>query len=379
MYFIRKKQAVYVIYRDSETGRLKTLGRQLTREMDGWDDHNIREWIYRQGPTYECRGTKEEISPVRDKRLNNNLDAFELYLQQHVRDTGTTTNYFRLLKDWAVPYFEHRGLRDPNQWTAVTAGLYQHLVNKGMPNSQITRLNIALRKFWRWLAEEGQITTASRFATREPPPPIDDKTPLKITIEPEQILSWAAMQLDANIALMALLGYFFSLRPHELFGLQRKDFVAGSEIRFLECSKVMTEAGLYDRFAVHIQRQRQKVGQVTKAPKKGSSGWVACFNEQAARAIVARIASRAPDEFVINEFSVDWNIKRWMKQDRSGIGWATLKDLRRASMYWLGHYTRITPVGLKNHARHKDFKTTSKYLRRPEESLAGFMELDLDA
>ncbi len=43
------------------------------------------------------------------------------------------------------------------------------------------------------------------------------------------------------------------------------------------------------------------------------------------------------------------------------------KDLRRASLYWLGHNTSITLIQMMKHARQKSEKSLQLYLRRPEE------------
>ncbi len=56
-----------------------------------------------------------------------------------------------------------------------------------------------------------------------------------------------------------------------------------------------------------------------------------------------------------------------------------MKDLRRASIYWLGHHTNIGIIELKSHARHKRVDTTALYLRRPEEQIDELDALDLDA
>ncbi len=70
--------------------------------------------------------------------------------------------------------------------------------------------------------------------------------------------------------------------------------------------------------------------------------------------------------------------KMWKK---AGINKITLKDLRRASLYWLGHYSELNFVDLKNHARHSQPSTTPLYVRRPEEAFdeVGGAMLDLDA
>lgn len=174
--------------------------------------------------------------------------------------------------------------------------------------------------------------------------------------------------------MMALLGFFFSLRTQELFALRPMDFRAGSQASFLECCKVMGRFKLFSKFAVHVHRQRKKNGEFNH-PKSYSNGWFSCFHEQGAKEIVKRLKVIEDKEQLIFDHLPDWNIKLWK---RKGIPNITLKDLRRASLYWLGHQNDIDLVALKHHARHSKVDTTMLYLRRPGEEVDGGFELDLD-
>lgn len=170
---------------------------------------------------------------------------------------------------------------------------------------------------------------------------------------------------DREIKLLSLIGYFFSLRPQEVFALKPSDFKAGSEVKLLECSQAMTRSNLYDRFVVHIERQRTNRSELT-TPKAGSKGWVSCFDKAGAKEIVSLLNKGSSPEEPIFKLNNRELYKRWRK---FGIKGVTLKDLRRASLYWLGHHASMEPMLLKQHARHNLLETTMLYMRRPDEDL----------
>ena len=176
--------------------------------------------------------------------------------------------------------------------------------------------------------------------------------------------------------LMGLLGYFFSMRPQETFGIRRGDFISKPEkVGVLDCVKYMTKAGLFNKFAVFIDRQRAASGKLVD-PKSGSRGHVACFNDQAAKLVVELIREFEKDESIFK------NANRHLYDiwESAGLG-LTLKDLRRSSLRYLGLDTRLgeTPLHLKEHARHSDFNTTLLYLRAPKKELdeSSFDDLDI--
>jgi hypothetical protein len=143
----------------------------------------------------------------------------------------------------------------------------------------------------------------------------------------------------------------------------------------------MKEMKLFNRLVVHIREQKTdgKIGSsASSEPKAHSKGWVGCFNEQAAREIVELLTGFGPTQPL---FSVTNNRTLYKYWQQDGIQGITLKDLRRASLYWLGHHSNFSkePIKLMKHARHKRIDTTMLYLRRPEESLEGNLVLDLDA
>jgi hypothetical protein len=179
------------------------------------------------------------------------------------------------------------------------------------------------------------------------------------------------------MGLIALCGYFFSLRTFEVFGLLRKDFRAGSKASELEAAKVFEKAKLFNKLAVNIDKQRGRDGNLTKPKTKYSEQVVCCFDEHAAKHLVGLIKDLKLDDFIIPQWLPEYNIKLWKTLGIPGI---TIKDLRRASLYWLGHNTELTPVQLKNHARHSDINTTLLYCRRPKDKPdSDDLALNLDA
>jgi hypothetical protein len=184
---------------------------------------------------------------------------------------------------------------------------------------------------------------------------------------PNQVLSLEVK--DPELRLMILVAYFFSIRPQELFALTRDDFTAGDDAAELECCKVMVELGLFGRFAVRIERQRRLANEKARDPKVNSVGWVACFNEAGAKAIAARL-KELPDGPLFKSGATWFNTR--LRNAELGFTW---KDLRRASLYHLGHYSKINKVQIKSHSRHRDDKSIELYLRRPDASVKRSLDL----
>ena len=140
--------------------------------------------------------------------------------------------------------------------------------------------------FWRWLEEKVEVE--GRLILKKSVVPTS-ATPLRRLASPEEFLAWNSERED--LRLLGLVIYFFSLRPQEAFSLPRKNFLAGERATYLESSRVMREAGLYDRFVIRIDQQRsRKIGLTT--PKAGLVGVVSCFNERGAREIIALLTAK---------------------------------------------------------------------------------------
>lgn len=361
----RKSGLVYVYtFRD---GKQVALPRDQTRHLDGEPDTNIQYWVDNWSAANEGTEPRRggELTDVELLRL---LQQFETY-SLTVRAQKTVAEHCGNLRRYVLPFFASEEV-EPNHWPFRSIRLITHLTEQGLQPRHINACNIALRKFWKYLTEEGiaQGDLRLRGAGRRP-----EATPLRYTITPQQVLSH--VYGTPELRFIALVGFFFSLRPEEITAIRPGDLRAGSTASALECCRVMRTYKHFDRLAVYVSRQISQAERRPKSPKSGSKGFVACFSEKAAREIVQYARGRPVGEPILTH-TIDWYYHLWR---RSGFPDATIKDMRRASLYWLGHDGGLDYAALKNHARHRNPMTTALYLRRPEEDAGQWEELDLDA
>lgn len=367
-----KSKGVYV-YTYSE-GKHKPLARTLTKHLDGEPDHNIEHWVNNYELTHE-KPRRDLRETLADKKLSELVEQYCTYMKGRGRVVATVNEHRRFLLGYVIPFFLGHSLLDPNQWPAKSFEMHDQFVKEGMTPYQISKSNTALRHFWRYLGKLRHLTTSYDLNLLSPIQQ-QNPTPLKSTLTPDQVLAFCYLCSDSELKLMALLGYFFSLRPQEVFALRKSDFVAGSRASALEPCKVMKKYNLFDKLAVNVTEQRRNNGE-SAYPKANSKGIVACFNADAARFIVDLLNEAPQDGLLFSSGLPDWMYVKWR---RGGIERITLKDLRRASLYWLGHYGALDFTALRNHARHTLPETTVLYLRRPEEVFDDeFDQLDLEA
>lgn len=372
MAFWQRKKNGHIFVYYMEDGKQKTTPRAKTKHLDAASDSNINSWMaenYGAG-----RAGPKTTTPEKLARL---VEQYLTYLKEDLgRNPSTLHTHKQSLYDFIIPYMvTHCETPEPELWGQHTAKLAPWLRAKKESEHRVARVNATMRGFWSYLRDEGVVSAGVEVRLR-PSRIRDEPTPLRITLVPEEILNCPLN--DPRIRLLALLGYFFSLRPQESFGLRVSDFRAGSKADPLECCRIMKRANLFSRFAVHITRQRTQSGD-TPVPKSYSKGWVACFNERAAREVVTILKKLGcePDELIFKEWQNDWWFELW---SRHGVKSVSLKDLRRASLYYLGHHTDMDFVGLRGHARHRKAETTLWYIRRPEEEVDDeVLDLDLDA
>lgn len=348
-------------------GRIKAVPRKETKHLDTAESHQIDWWVTTHHPT-----NRPKTKSRSDIKLTALVDRWVQWRIRRGRDVRMLQRHRNLLLNWAIPFFLER-TNDVHQWPSVSAKLLDSLDGRVSPES-IRHINIALRQLWQWMQLERIIINGELLPLQQP---IISKnnTPLPHSVQPKEVLEWVIANKDMEVGLMALLGYFLSLRPFEIFGLERGDFVAGTAATFLECAKAMNECGLYNRLAVKIQRQRNGKGEIKKCKTVASVAYVCCFDEKAAKEIVNRI--QFIDGLLFKKHKPDWYMKAWSK---SGMKPLSLKDLRRASLYWLGNEKMGTkPLQLQHHARHTRFETTQLYLRRPTEFTDTHPTLDLEA
>ena len=266
-------------------------------------------------------------------------------------------NHRYFLLTFALPFFHQvcqvKTLQDYQNYSRRLSTWL--LEERNQSETTASYVHMSLRVFWRWLTEEGLVEASTLVLRRVKKP--QGVTPLRHTPDPQTILDWAPQRAD--IRLIGLLGYFFSLRPQEVLALEKGDFVAGSMASGLECCRVMSAVGLFDKLAVRVNKQLGKDG--TSPPKAHSAGSVACFHERAGRELVQAVNALPTNRLFIRGYGA--YVKLWSRQGLPGM---TMKDLRRASLYHLGHYTMLELVALKNHARHREVSTTVLYTRRPD-------------
>lgn len=357
----QRKHGKYVFVYTRKHGKQSALARKLTRHLDLQDDSQIQAWVTAWSVLNESDAQVPDDAAK--TKLLTNVEQFVAHLKNIQRSPKTVWEHRSCLLRFVVPFFTERKppLFDVNTWPSASIRFQDYLKRQNVTQSNRIKATTALKQFYGYLQDEGIVNSQFSLRIRNPPRPFKS-TPLIRTVSPQDILEFARTCQDRESKLMALIGYFFSLRPYELFSLRRCDFSAGTTVTVLECSRVFRDSGLFDKLVVNIARQRVATGGFT-SPKCHSKGLVCCFNEDAARQIVGILNSYPANELLFKRLP-DTSIKQWK---RSGIENIQLKDLRRSSLYHLGHYSSLSLVALKNHARHRYVSTTELYTRRPEE------------
>lgn len=371
-YWAKKNGKVY-IYVSVNGRQTQAKPRKELLFLDGQPDEVIERYVASIEPK------QHRPQPITDGHLTKLIEAFCQY--QTDKGLNPHTVYMKRvsLLDHVVPFFlaHEPPLKDPNTWPFRAVRMLEHFQTAGLSSNLTLRANIALKGFWAWLQDEGVVDAAINLRLRRPRI-VKNETPLQYALTPDEVLTFAR-GASPDMAFIALTGYFFSLRTQETLALTKNDFRAGTKAADLECGKVMYKAGLFNRLVVNVDKQNAKsTGDKKAKPKANSKGWVACFNAEAARMIVGlvkELALERKDDTLV-KFTVDYNLHRWQAKGIPGI---TMKDLRRASIYWLGHHTGLGIIELKSHARHQRTDTTALYLRRPEEKVDVLDDLDLEA
>lgn len=383
MYFQRKRRGYVAVYfYDQSTGKPRPISRKITSYLDDKTDDYIRAWMQENAPRYEKSKNHPEAFLWADETLSKYINRWLTFLRVEKRRAPSTIFHMEsALRNHIVPYYLSQvpPVKDPQLWPTTSINIHNWLIETRptLSRSSIVKICQTLKRFYNYLGEENLISAQAKLTVRTPAvDPEEDETPLKFVVSPEDVYVYVDSAHTPELKLLALIGYFFSLRPQETFMLRPELFRAGSLVNDLEASRAMIRARLYNKFAVNVQKQRRQKNTAHK-PKSKSRGWVCCFEERAAREILKIIKTRPLDKPLFGVQN-DQLFKWWRF---GGMKDVTLKDLRRASLYWLGHESKMreNPIDLMKHARHARFETTQLYLRRPTEELENTVVLDLDA
>lgn len=366
--------AVYVY--TFRSGKQETLPRSETAHLDKQEDTNINYWVDLWASRHEDPKLSF-ASVVADTALNRYIEDFCTFCEGRGKNKITVSQHRRYLSRDAIPYFLEQGLTSPLDWPSRSWSMHDHLVRLKRSPDQIGAATTSLRLFWKWLGESRTVAPCAALQLPLLNAIIPKKgTPSDRPVTPTEALDYLRHHPHPHVRMLGLIGYFFSLRPHELVALRRCDFAAGPKAMVTEAAQVMAKVGLYNRLVVNVHRQLDGAGKVETLPKAESAGLVACFNKEAAELIVNELRPLKPDELVFDDIRPDSTFKRWRKL---GSHWGETKDLRRTSLYWLGHYGGMEFSQLKSHARHETSEATMKYLRRPGEVLEIDDDLNLGA
>lgn len=372
-YWQRKNRNKVYIY-TSKGGNKKQVSRSEYTFLDSYTDSQVDQWVREWALKYENKQVGPRNLLYSSSPLADLVRQFTDYRQSRGLDRKTARYHRRLLTGYVLSYYLRQDppIPEPKDWAPSAPRLLAYLEKRGLGSGAISHLNIAFRRFWDWLQEEGLVLPGTVLKLRNPHTPAK-LTPLKSVLSPDDILLIADSLPEVSLQLITLLGYFFSLRPLEIFALRPRDFRAGEWAAQLEACAVFRKKGLYSRFAVYVNEARKPNGEFGPLKTKSSQAWVACFDERAARRIVLLLADRPENELLIPRYLPDWWMRFWRK-----ITGFQVKDLRRASLYWLGHGPLPEPIALKNHARHAKLETTALYCRRPDEGPTKGLPLSLD-
>lgn len=340
----------------------KSIKRAKYRHLDKASDEQINSFVRDYELRYEGKQWTPDCVPP-DEWKTVLKDYTDYLVTRRKLDAITVRQHTNYLQSYTFTYFLTLAepIRQFTSWPVKSLGMVEWMEGISVSQPVIFRTRIATNQFWKWLRLHGKVASdLPLMPVSQPKSP----TPLKVLKTPSEMTTLIA-GLHPELRLLAILTYFFSLRPQEAFAFHVGDTAAGDAATKLECCKDMKEVGLYNRLAIRPRKQRRgKVVDLKKLKTDGSEAWVACFDETAAKLFVEEV--RGKTDFFPRNTKYYYDL--WKEK---GIPGMTLKDLRRASLYYLGHKVEgMKPFVLQKHARHKRIETTQQYLRRPEEDVA---------
>jgi integrase len=360
------------------TGSKKPLPRKLTKHLDGQPDHNIKFWMAEWAAKHGHALPRTGLAHPGLRRL---LDDYKAWLVAERAHRKTVRQHYQLLEQYVLPTLLSLDPQntDPNHWPRWAPKLRDALADAGCSDNTIRLANVALRGLWAYLARGGQVLHVGLTLLLLNPTKGRQRTPLQRVVTPDDVLAFAQGGAPATARLMALMAYFWSLRPQEVFALERRHFRGGTRAASLEAVKVMKGNGLGYQLAYYVERQRDERGEPAP-PKELSVGWVVGFDDWAAPLVVQLLAEHPQTGWILPATG-DHYYRYWRRCTKDTVlAGVSLKDLRRASLYYLGHHTSLPPAALQAHARHADAESTSWYLRRPSEAADDALDsLVLDA
>lgn len=375
----RRGSKVYLYYYDTKAGKLVQVPRAVTKPWDGLPAEEVqalkRQWEDAHG---QVRNRIERLSLGKDDKLRRLWDAYQTQrMRFKKRRESTAEKEQDVFESYICRFFvtTHQK-KDPTQWHALVPDFHNWLFELPIQDSYRRKILWTLERFGKYLVFSRVMTFP--FTIQTPTRDNNKETPLKVRVAPDDLLQICRVHSfkrphkkhastkrvsRIHFKLAVLVGYFFSLRPEELWALEREDFLTGDQAA--ERSKTysgLRSIGLGSRLAVTINKSLVG-GKVENLVKTDHSyGWVTCWHPGAAK-VIAELLKEAPPGRLF-PFSRGYVDKAWREVAFPLVG-VTVHDLRRASGVHLGRTVRVPPTLLQDHMRHAELDTTLLYMREP--------------
>lgn len=382
MAFIRYRKGrkgVYVYYYDTKQGCLVQIPRETTKAWDGLPEEEIlalkRKWEEDHGL---ARNQITRHSLGADDKLKQLWDSYQKNRMRFKKRRGSTAdaenNVFEL---YICRFFvQVHAKKDPTQWHALVPDFHNWLFEQPISDAHRRTILWALERFGAHLVFSRVMTYP--YTIQTPTRDNNKETPLKVRIAPDEILKdvrahsfkrsfkkHASLTRVSriNFKLAVLLGYFASLRPEELYALEKSDFSTGDKA--VELSKTyagLKAGGLGSKLVVKIDKSLKGTGVEAHVKSHHSYGYVNIWYPPAAK-VIAEMLRDLPDGRLF-PFSRGYLDKAW-REIVYPIVASTAHDLRRASGLHLGRTLRIPLTLFQEHMRHAEVETSMLYMREP--------------
>lgn len=196
-YWVKKGRAVYIYTRQG--GKSVPLPRKQTKHLDNYTNENLDLYVKQIDGIHNLQEIPHSLEQM--------LKSYLKFLTEEGRDYSTVNIHKRALCT-AFEYFVVQGHSDPRDWPHSSIRLRDWLIEKSYSTNQILRVNLAIRKFWKFHVEEGNIQSPLLPNLRNPRR-TSKTTPLKRHLTPVQVLLFARNPGPRIVKIMAVAGYFF--------------------------------------------------------------------------------------------------------------------------------------------------------------------------
>jgi integrase len=364
----RRNNQVAVYFWNKDTGKPQQVSREETAELDVLSDDEVRAWLIKwEAANGRSRIRSRRRSLLKDDELSKLIEA---HLAEHAAlyapSEGTMAEYRYHFETYITPYFvRDKGAKDLKTWHTLTPSFGAYLIQeKKLSPGSVRKICQTLQRFGGFLVDQGLISHPWRV--RSPRSKGKRTTPLSHRLGPEDALALADSLARAGHPLWALemlLSYFGSLRPEEVYALNKEDFITGQAAR----SRARTwgrfqKHGLGSGLSVLIEKTHIGKEPSTLTKTHYARGVVNIWDSAAAVAIAA-LLRELPDGRLFGGTRAQINYQ-YRKIAKPTVN-LNAQDRRRASANYLGKEVGVDPILLQDHLRHSEIETTMLYTRDP--------------